>query len=103
VAAILVSTQSAEAAKGRFDGWCFPATACTGESELIQENAFSTCEDDCRLTKPTKVTDMAAMLYWIVCSGDEDRPPSYRAFFSEYTDQDHKDMWSMSIRMVRMN
>ncbi len=54
---------------GNFDGWCFMEDECAGPSK-IQNDQFSTCEDNCRLTKPTNVSGMDGSLYDVICEGD---------------------------------
>ena len=81
----LVGTTGVHAAPGRFDGWCFMQDVCFGPS-IISDDSFGTCEEDCTMTEPTRVTDMQAMLYRVECTGDGYQRPFYRLFLAEYED-----------------
>lgn len=73
---------------GEFDGWCFPADACTGTPMPIQDSIFDTCEETCRMTNPVNVNDMDAVLYYVECRGDWGSPPTERRLFMRYEDGD---------------
>ena len=83
----LLATTATHAVQGRFDGWCFMQDECSGPS-VISGDSFGTCEEDCAMTEPTRVTDMQAMLYRVECNGDGYQRPSYRLFLAEYDDFD---------------
>ena len=71
-----------------FDGWCFPATACTVEPMPIHDSRFDTCEETCQMTRPVNVNDMDAILYYVECQGDWGSPPTERMLFLRYLDND---------------
>ena len=66
---------------GEFDGWCFPATACTGEAMPIRDSSFETCEETCTMRDPVVVNGMDAVLYRVTCEGDWGSPEPRRMFF----------------------
>ncbi len=62
-----------------FDGvWrANPSTDCTGESGdgsalRIADEVLYGMDSECRMTSPVKVRDMAAILYDMVCLGDDE-------------------------------
>ena len=57
ILATAISTLNTAAEAGQFDGWCFMQDECAGPSK-IQNNQFATCEENCELTKPTKVSGL---------------------------------------------
>ena len=73
---------------GDFDGWCFPATACTAEPMPIQDSRFDTCEEACQMKRPVNVNDMDAVLYYVECRGDSGSPPTERMLFMRYREDD---------------
>lgn len=68
---------------GEFDGWCFPGDGCTGD-EPVSDDTFQTCEANCKMTNPTHVNNMDALLYDVVCTSDNSGPESERMFFMRY-------------------
>lgn len=78
----VIAASTVEAAAGRFDGWCFMEDVCFGAS-VIRDDTFGTCESNCTMTEPTRVSDMEAMLYWVECKGDGG-VARFRLFISEY-------------------
>ena len=82
-ASVLVAATSANS--GEFDGWCIPGDGCTGD-EKIENDSFSTCEETCKMTNPTQVRGMDALLYDIVCAGDGSSATSTRTLFMRYKD-----------------
>jgi hypothetical protein len=88
IAAVVVMYSSKLATAGSFDGWCFMQDVCAGPSK-IKNNKFFTCEDNCRLTKPTKVDGMDGLLYEVACEGDHGSSTE-RMLLLRYKDHDGK-------------
>lgn len=87
--ALLLSLGTSRAVSGEFDGWCFPSNGCTGD-EMIEDDSFATCEEDCKMTNPTTVKDMNAIIYDVICSGDSGEY-SERMIFMIYKNIKDKD------------
>ncbi|MEQ1944763.1 hypothetical protein ABMA32_20285 [Mesorhizobium sp. VNQ89] len=72
---------------GEYDGWCFPANDCTGEPSPIRDGKFSTCEELCEMTNPTKIGGLDASIYSVSCDGDHLEQPSIsNRIFTRYKD-----------------
>ncbi len=81
----LLSSLSTSVA-GDFDGWCLPANECTGKPMPIENDSFSTCEQKCEMKDPVNVRDMDALLYDVVCSGEQGSSDPRRMLFIRQTD-----------------
>ena len=87
---VIVMCSSRLATAGSFDGWCFKEDGCGGPYK-IENDAFGTCEESCRLTEPTQVSGMDGVLYNVVCEGDHlERPSKERILLLKYKDDDGK-------------
>lgn len=75
---------------GEFDGWCFPANACTETDMLIKNNQYETCEQTCKMSKPVNVNDLDAVLYYVTCRGDGPKSSAKRVFMIKNKDDKGK-------------
>ncbi len=89
ILATAISILNTAAEAGQFDGWCFMQDECAGPSK-IQNNQFATCEENCELTKPTKVSGLNALLFEVICSGEEGKS-SKRMLMMQYSGPDGKE------------
>lgn len=86
--ALLLVTLSGTVWAGDFDGWCFMQDECDRASKIINDR-FSTCDEYCTLTRPTKVTGLDGQLYNVVCEGDGGST-HFRMLLMRYRDTEGK-------------
>jgi hypothetical protein len=87
VGALALGANSSSAIAGPFEGWCFPANACTGEPSPIIDDRYDRCEDRCTLQNPVPVRGLAAQLYDVHCERDSGNS-EFRMFLAEYREYD---------------
>ncbi|MGI9402328.1 MAG: hypothetical protein ACR2O0_13830 [Rhizobiaceae bacterium] len=75
---------------GEFDGWCLPANDCDGKPTPIENDSFQTCGEKCEMQDPVTVRDMDALLYDVVCSGEQGTSDPERMMFIRQTDSQGK-------------
>ena len=63
------------------NGWCFPASDCTGVQSPIQHGVYETCEETCELRRPVRIRGLPAVLLDVVCKADGMSPRNERVLF----------------------